>query len=290
MQWRKVDANGNNIKTVGTTRKSKSTESLTTTATDNVFYYQADFAETMVSVGTADPSKCQVYIDKEVNAVGDVVTLTATTNDNYTITWTLNGQTVSTDNPFIVNVTEQAHYVANVTAVSKQANGYYRIRSANPSYENDYVRLADNWFDMTAIVGSATSVQTDLPGRVANASNVLARDLKITQNYLDDPSSIVYVKNSSSNEYEIYAQGTHVKELTTGTHHGSNSGDISYSGANIKILKAGDICSMSAHIAMSSYDFGNFYFNNKNQTFNITYTDDSYNTKWYLEPIDTEDN
>ncbi len=291
VQWRKVDENGNNLKIVGTTRKSKSTESLTTTATDNVFYYEADFAETMVSVGTSDPSKCQVYIDKEINAVGDVVILTASTSDNYSITWTKDGETVSNDNPLTVTVTEKAHYVANPSPVTKQANGYYRIRSANPNYTSNFVRLADNWFDMTAIVGSATSVQTDLPGRVSNASKVLARDLKITTNCLDDPSSIVYVKNSSGNEYEIYAQGTHVKELTTGTHHGSNSGDINYSGANIKILKAGDICSMSAHISMgSSYDFGNFYFYNNNETFSITYTDDSYSTKWYLEPIDTEDN
>lgn len=291
VQWRKVDANGNNIGTnpIGTTRKSKKTEDLSSSGS-NVFYYEADFAETMVSVGTADPAKCQVYIDKEINAVGDVVTLTASTNDNYMISWTLNGQTVSTENPLVVTVTEQAHYVANTSVASKQGNGYYRIRSANPNSPNDYVRLADNWFDMTSIVGSATSLQVNKPARIAEANKVLARDLKITQTPFDDPSSIVYVKNASSNEYYIYAQGTHVKELMTGTHHGSNTGDISYSGTNIKILKAGDICSMSAHVAMSSYDLGNFYFNNNNHVFNITYTDASYNTKWYLEPIDTEDN
>ena len=289
VQWRKVDASGNNIKTVGTTRKSKSTEDLSSSGS-NVFYYEADFAETMVSVGTAEPAKCQVYIDKEINAVGDVVTLTASTSDNYTITWTKDGQTVSTNNPLVITVTEKAHYVASTSVASKQGNGYYRIRSANPNSPNDYVRLADNWFDMTSIVGSATSLQVNKPARIAEANKVLAQDLKITQTPFDDPSSIVYVKNASSNEFYIYAQGTHVKELMTGTHHGSNTGDISYSGTNIKILKAGDICSMSAHVAMSSYDLGNFYFNNNNHLFNITYTDASYNTKWYLEPIDTEDN
>lgn len=292
VQWRKVDANGNNIGTnpVGTTRKSKSTEQLSNTASNNVFYYQADFGETMVSVGTGEPSKVQVYIDKEINAVGDVVTLTAVTSDNYNIVWTKDGQTVSTDNPLTVTVTEKAHYVATTSVTSKQADGYYRIRSANPNSPNDYVRLADNWFDMTTIVGSATSLQVNKPSRIAVANNVLARDLKITQTPFDDPSSIVYVKNASSNEYYIYAQGTHVKELMTGTHHGSNTGDINYSGTNIKILKAGDICSMSAKVSMSSYDLGNFFFNNNNHVFNITYTNASYNTNWYLEPIDTEDN
>ncbi len=290
-KWRKVNASGETLSIVGTTRKSKSTETLGTTASNNVFYYEADFAPTMVSVSSDTPDKCQVFIDKEINEVGDVVTLTASTIAGCKITWKKNGTIVSNVNPLVVTVSEQAHYTASAALSNTSlSEGYYRLR--NVKNEADYVKLADNWFDMTSIVGSATSVQTDLPGRITNANNVLKRDLKITQNAVTDPGSIIYI-NSTGNDYEynLFVQGTSIKELSTGTHHGSNSGDIEYGGCYAKLVKAGNVYSVHAAIAMSSYDFGKFYFQDNNtHSFFIDYSDISSYSKWYVEPIDTEDN
>ena len=160
VQWRKVDSDGTTLKTIGNNRKSKIKETLGNS--ESVFYYEADFEETKVSVGAADPDKCQAFIDKEINHEGDVVVLTASTNGDYQIYWTKNGETVSHENPFILTVTsETAHYVANVESAPKLPSGkYYRIRSANPNndYTNDHVKIADSWFYMTGIVGSAKNV------------------------------------------------------------------------------------------------------------------------------------
>lgn len=298
-QWRKVDSNGTDIKIIGNTRKSKIKETLGNS--ESVFYYEADFDETMVSVDSENPNRCQAYISKEINQVGDVVTLTATTNANCNISWKKNGVEVSTDNPLVVNVTEKAHYTASATLMptsTKLADGYYRIRNAVPDsqYENDYMKVADSWFHMSAIVGSARNVIIDVPGVVGRAQGQLQRDLNVNwNNYISDPGTIVYIKNNSGNEYDIYGQGIHVKELTTGTHHGSNSGDIPYDGCYVTILNNGGVYSLYANIKVTynnqSIDFGNFYFgdyvgSNGKHEFSMSYADFAPNNKWFIEKVE----
>ena len=306
LKWRKVDADGNDIvNPIGTTRKTKRAENITTTG-NNVFYYEADFAETMVSVSNGN-SRCQVFIDKEINAIGQTVTITATTNANCDITWTKNGTPMpeyKNKSILVIPVTEKAHYVASATLKNdKLPNGYYRLKSANPnsSFNNNFVRINDNWFDMTSICSTITAVQTSVPSVVSRARDVLKRDLKISNNVLTDPSSIVYIKRNTSSsaegdyEYYLYSQGTHVKEITNGTHHGSYP--ITYNGTNVNILRSGDVYSVFAHIHMNAsilsfsfnVDLGNFFFcDDANHVFTIDYTDDDCNTKWYFEPINAD--
>ena len=315
LQWRKVDSfseNNTTISVLGNTRKLNTVETINTSG--SVFYYEADFAPTMVSVSSETPDKCQVFIDKEINEIGETVTLTATTEANYKITWKKKVgntvTTVSTNNPLVVPVTEQAHYLASATLNNTTLSGYYRLRSANPDpeYNHDYVRLADNFFDMHALVASKPSnnpnnylggipgVQVNAPFYVNETCKVLKRDLKLSNDVnkvFSDPSSIVYIKKGSSdNEYYLYAQGTHVKEMTTGVYHGSI--DISYQGTNVYIVKASDVYSiyapikmqMSLGIATFTVDFGKFYFTNANHEFTVHYADDNCNAKWFFEKID----
>ena len=293
-QWRKVDSNGNTIKTISNTRKCKIKETLGND--ESVFYYEADFEETMVSVDSETPARCQAYIDKEINSIGDIVVLTATTNDNCAIKWIKNGVEVSSDNPLVVNVTEKAHYTASASLLpASLEDGYYRFRSAVPNnqYENDYMKIADSWFEMSGIVGSARNVIIDVPGVVGRAQNQLKRDLNVNiSNYISDPGTVVYIKHGSSNLYNIFGQGIHVKELTTGTHHGSSSGDIPYDGCYVTILNNGGVYSLYANIKVSysgqTIDFGNFYFGDINHSFSMSHTDCNANNKWYLEKVDGE--
>ena len=192
LQWRKVNSfsEGNTtISVLGNTRKLNTVETINTSG--SVFYYEADFAPTMVSVSSETPDKCQVFIDKEINDVGQTVTLTATTEANYKITWKKKvGNTitmVSTDNPLVVPVTEQAHYLASATLNNATSlSGYYRLRSANPEYNHDYVRLADNFFDMHALVASSPSPSSNpnnypggIPGVQVNAPHYVNETCKI---------------------------------------------------------------------------------------------------------------
>ena len=311
-QWRQVDSDGNDfspVKIVGTTRKSKVTQKLSPTASNNVYYYQADFDETTLSVSSETPDKCQVFISKEINSPNDIVTLTASTVSNCDITWKKDGNVVSTDNPLVVTVTEKAHYTARATLKNTSvAEGFYRIRSANPApdYKNNRVKLVNNEFDMTSMCGSITSVQQDRPGRINNAKNVLKKDLNLSNDVITDPSSVVYIKRNgtSGNEYYLYGQGTHVKEITQGKHHGRIV--IPYNGTNLFIVKAGEfkgtneeakpLYSIYADINVSysgyTIDLGKLYFNNEvsngKHIFSIDQADDDCNSKWFLEPIDPE--
>lgn len=305
-QWRKVESFGGNTLSTITTRKAKVNEKLKKDQTYN-FYYEADFASTMLSVGTANGTYVQAFIDKEINKIGDKVILTASTQGNYKIVWKKKvGNTiteVSRSNPLLVEVTEKAHYIADVDDEGeKLAAGYYRIRTANPTpdFVNRYLMLTDNWFDMTSIVGSARNAIVNVPSITVNAQNVLKRDLNLTTDYVTNPSTIIYLQNTSQSntnyEYNFFAQGVDVKQLTTGTHHGSST--ISYEGCYVSVMQAGDVYEMFPHIAMTylgvTIDFGNYYFNNYynssngNYTFSAVTSDDSYNTKWILERIDNE--
>lgn len=300
-QWRKVESFGGNTLSTITTRKAKVNEKLKKDQTYN-FYYEADFASTMLSVGTANGTYVQAFIDKEINKIGDKVILTASTQGNYKIVWKKKvGNTiteVSRSNPLLVEVTEKAHYIADIDDEGeKLADGFYRIRTANPDPDavNRHLMLTDNWFDMTSIVGSARNAIVNVPSITVNAQTVLKRDLSLTLTPTTNPSTIVYLKNISNNEYNFIAQGVDVKRLTTGTHHGSSSlSTISYSGCYVNVVQAGDVYAIFPNIAMSysgvGVDFGNYYFNNVDNKFSAETSDDSFNTKWVIEKIDNENN
>ena len=298
-QWRKVESFGEQGNKLGETRKIKSNEHLVKDQTYH-FYYEADFQETMVSVGTASPSDVQVYIDKEINQLNDIVYLTASTKADTKVLWKKkigNNEPieVSNSNPLKVKVTEKAHYIAyKGDGTQKLGDGYYRIRTANPYNDDYYLKLADSWFNMTGIVGSARNAIINVPSITYNAQQVLKRDINLTADHITNPSTIVYLKNQSNNEYNLISQGLDVKRLTTGTHHGGSTlSTISYSGCYVNVIQAGDVYAIFPNIAMKysgvSVDFGNYYFNsyfvNNKKEFSAETSDDSYNTKWFLEPI-----
>jgi len=83
---------------------------------NNVCY--AVFTHVAVRYSPGQESLGTIEIDQPCNNIGDVVTITATpaANDCFFKCWTLNGETVSTDESYTLTVTGTAEYVAHFTS------------------------------------------------------------------------------------------------------------------------------------------------------------------------------
>ena len=109
-----------------------STNATYTVTVTNDIEYVANFISYKVTVlsgegGTVTASKTQVGHNGKV-------TLTATPNEGYRfVNWTVNGEKVSTANPFTVIVTSNVEYVANFKKTKGEENGYVWIDLGLPS-------------------------------------------------------------------------------------------------------------------------------------------------------------
>ena len=79
------------------------------------------------NAGTAEVSATEVE-------EGNSVTLTATPNDGYCfLNWTVNGEIVSTENPYTATITENTEYVANFKVTKGVENGHEYVDLGLPS-------------------------------------------------------------------------------------------------------------------------------------------------------------
>lgn len=202
---------------------------------------------------------------------------------------------------FVILLTLLCFSVNTISAAV--SDGYYRIRSASSSTPDDYLKLSDNFFHLTSIVGSASNATTDegKTGIKNRAKNVLKKDIQMVDRSvaLSDPSTIVYVKKVGS-QYNIFIQGTSLKELTTGTHHGTSAGEVPYYGTYVDLTDMGND-RYKVHLTITvqvkrlfftyTVNMGPFYFIDSNHSLTVEETiDDDNIALWQFEPVDINDN
>ena len=205
--------------------------------------------------------------------------------------------------------------------------GYYRIRNAQNT--NNYISLANDKFSYQFLFGGSPdsnfgSAQqiggglSNLKDHTNDVKNLIfkgaeifmknAIHLKEDANCID-PSTILYLKNSSGSSYNIIGQGTSLLTLTTGSYRASVElifNDIyatikrsSGSGANAKYTASVNIAASDVeNISYSSLAFalgqslflsqaklGEYFFYDNNGTFSINSSNSAENAKWYIEPV-----
>ena len=205
--------------------------------------------------------------------------------------------------------------------------GYYRFRNAQNT--GDYISMANDKFSYQFLFGGspdsnfggAPQVGGGLSNLSSNTSTVKDLVFKGAEIFLKnaihlkedadciDPSTILYLKNSSGSSYNIIGQGTSLLTLTTGSYRASVElifNDIyatisrsSGSGANALYtasvnIAASDVENISYNDLlfrlgkssfMSQAKLGAYYFYDNNGTFGITSSNSAQNTKWYIEPV-----
>ncbi len=180
-------------------------------------------------------------------------------------------------------------------------SGYYRLR--NSYYPNHYISLANHLFDYTPIIDTAAggaenlSSSTEAPNfALACAGVYLQTDIHMveeSESYIT-PSTLIYLKNSSGNNYNLIAEGTSLIALTTGKR---TTGNVkpSFSNRYAMITQkdgSGTNSRYTASIELKgtylffSYSLGTRYFVDNDGLFNIEEQSNlSDNGYWYIEPV-----
>ncbi|MBR5698653.1 MAG: dockerin type I repeat-containing protein [Prevotella sp.] len=212
-------------------------------------------------------------------------------------------------------------------AAQLNGTGYYRFRNAQNT--SNYISLANDKFSYQFLFGSSPDSNfgsaQQIGGGLSNLSNntTTVKDLifKGAEIFMKnaihleedpdciDPSTILYLKNSSGSSYNIIGQGTSLLTLTTGSYKASVElifNDIyatiarsSGSGANAIYtasvnIAASDVENISynsflfnlgKNTFMSQAKLGAYYFYDNNGTFGISSSNSAQNAKWYIEPV-----
>ena len=213
------------------------------------------------------------------------------------------------------------------THAQLNGSGYYRVRNAQNT--GNYISMANDKFSYQFLFGGSAdshfgSAQqiggglTNLSDNTTTVKNLIFKGAEIfLKNDIHlvedadciDPSSILYLQNSSGSLYNIIGQGTSLLTLTTGSYKASVElifNDIyatikreGGSGANAKYsvsvnIAASDVENISYNslkfalgksLFMSQAKLGSYYFYDNNGTFSINSSNSADNAKWYIEPV-----
>ena len=217
--------------------------------------------------------------------------------------------------------------IALSTQAQLNGSGYYRVRNAQNtgnyismandkfSYQFLFGGSADSNFGSAQQIGGGLSNLKDHTTIVKNlvfkgAEIFLMNDIHLVEDAdCIDPSSVLYLQNSSGSLYNIIGQGTSLLTLTTGSYKASVElifNDIyatisrsSGSGANAKYsvsvnIEASDVENINysslafafgKSLFMSQAKLGSYYFYDNNGTFSINSSNSADNAKWYIEPV-----
>ena len=264
----------------------------------------ATFDQAWVTVVNPYSDYCSVSISPVGNVEGEQVTLSASNFSSGVsfLGWRKQGsnEIISTSNPYSFTVTERAVYEPALSGVTTVREGYYRFVNANSSIDNKVISLEDNLFDMQSIIGSVSSFnKLSDEQKIARAEPQLTQDIKMCSRNeaLLMPNTIVYVKKNGS-QYNLIVQGTHMKELSTGSFYGSNAGEVRSDGAYVDLQSVGQnyylsmtVQATAVSLLGTSATLGPMYFSNENGSLRVSEQKSSSDEgKWILEPIDLDEN
>ena len=207
----------NGATVVGSNRNMQATisSSSTTEASPTESNFTANFVKTKVTVKSQDEKYCQVAIDKEVNDVGDVVTLTATLISNHInplkfTGWSLNGKIVSHDLVYSVQVTEDAEYTATFAATGQHpiASGMYCRVKSKKEHNLKYVSVIGTSYRV------ANKSSEGFAGAICDKSIILAPDDSAV---FSDAGTVAYISGTQNGDNvkdaSLKAQGVGSKDL-----------------------------------------------------------------------------
>jgi len=183
-------------------------------------------------------------------------------------------------------------------------SGYYRLRNVeNPTH---YISLANHIFNYDVILNTAggglknIATYDDAKAKALACAGVyLQTDIHMLECSNNDtpPSTIIYLKNSSGNKYNLLAEGTSLIALTTGER---TSGKAKFSDVYATIAKRGTNNYYTAqielkgevYVSIGSFGFwseqslGTRFFIDNNGTFDIVTSSNLNNSGyWYIEPV-----
>ena len=179
-------------------------------------------------------------------------------------------------------------------------SGYYRLR--NSYHPTHYISFANHVFDYTPIIDTAAGGAENLSSSteaqnlaLACAGVYLQTDIHMveeSEGYVT-PSTLIYLKNNSGNEYNLIAEGTSLIALTTGQR---TTGNVkpSFKNRYAMITKkdgSGTNTRYTASIELkgtylfTSYSLGTRYFVDNDGIFNIEEQSNNDNGYWYIEPV-----
>ena len=196
--------------------------------------------------------------------------------------------------------------------------GYYRVKNAGTG---NYISLENNKFNYNTVIAEAGSgakhmfsysmifigtIADDygVPAALSCASAFLKTDIHMVQDdECEQPSTIVYLEQSSGDSYDIKAQSTGLVQLTTGSYSTSNISctfkdlyatvkRVSGSGATTKYSVSEKLTgtgTVSSYGISKTITIGTEYFLDDGTSFAMVDKDDysSTNNKhlWYIEPV-----
>lgn len=212
-------------------------------------------------------------------------------------------------------------------AAQLNGTGYYRFRNAQNTSE--YISMANDKFSYQFLFGSSVDTHfgnaNQVGGGLSNLSDhtETVKDLvfRAAEIFLKngihlvadedciDPSTILYLKQSSGSYYNIIGQGTSLLTLTTGAYEasvrlifnditaqiakssGSGSNTLYTAAVNISATDVENISysswkfALGKSIFMSQAKLGKYYFFDNDGIFSINSSNSANNAKWYIEPI-----
>ena len=276
-----------------------------------VFQNIPNYSVTVVSSGNGTVSSSSSSVQE-----GGSVTLTATPNEGYSFkNWTLNGNVVSTQNPYTATVTANSVYVANFEKLAytisvSSGEGGTATASKSSVQEGGSVTLTAtpnegysfvNW----TVEGVEVSTQNPYTATVT-ANSVYVANFKVAEKYRIKDLGTGYYLNAGN--YQAHISGTNGgvnvvayaesdDQIFTFTQSGSNYILTTKSGYNIVCQKWNVDALTSAGTALTFVDNGNgtYYIMRGSQYFKVEEVDGVYYTycdapssmkaTWILEQV-----
>lgn len=127
------------------------------------------------------------------------------------------------------------------------------------------------------------------PTVIAKMGCYLQNDIRMTKSQLISPASVFYLKENEENDeqYNLMAEGTDLKTITTGQYSASIT--VDFPGFYTNIIPLGkNLYNIYIPVSASAVNVGNFYFCDNAGTFGVE--KDASNkdeAKWYIEPAKT---
>lgn len=194
--------------------------------------------------------------------------------------------------------------------------GYYRVKNVGTG---NYISLENNKFDYQTIIATAGngakhmfSYSMFLVGTIADDYGVPAAlscagaYLKTDIHMVNDsecelPSTVIYLKQNSGDNYDIQAQSTGLVQLTTGSYKTSNITctfndlyatvkKVNGTGANTTYYVSEKLTgtgTLSSYGISKTITIGTEYFLDEGDSFGMTesYSSSNNKHKWYIEPV-----
>ena len=173
------------------------------------------------------------------------------------------------------------------TQAQLNGSGYYRVHN----YENpgDYISLANDKFNYCTIISSAGG---GLRKFLFDKTNAVNRAMTAALGYLQtdihlvddanciDPSTVIYAKNSSGNNYDLIGQGISLLSLTTGSYPGTT--ELLFEDIYVLLTNvSGSLYTARVTLKASNYssaNLGNRYFIDNSGSFNISTSSSANNS------------